>query len=198
MTETTTPGQILPCLQPPGWDGARAVLCEPLIGETTRWNETVELPYVAYGIDRGESFEFFADDPQRLVELRAAARSSLTALSFELTLLSYESLSVIDIHGSYYASESVLLPSYMRELELRLDCDMIAVGLPCRGHAYVTSGGQDEGDLRRFVNLIAKQHAAARQPLFALPVLVQGGDTVGLLHLTDDDDDDDELETLLL
>lgn len=197
MTEITAHGRILPSLQPPQWAGADAALCEPLIGDTTRWSETVELPYVAYGIDRGDEFEFFEGQPDRLVELRAAARSSLTALSFELTLLDYGSLSVLDVHGSYYASESVLAPSFMRELETRLASDMVVVGLPCRGHAYVTAGAQDEDDLRRFVDLIATQHHAARQPLFAIPVLVQAGDVVGLLRLTDDEDDDG-LETLTL
>ncbi len=198
MTEITAPGRILPSLQPPQWTGADTAQCEPLIGDTTRWSESVELPYVAYGVDRGESFDFFARDPARLVELRAAARSSLTALTFDLTLLSYDTLSVLDVHGSYYASESVLHPSFMRALESRLESDMLVVGIPCRGHAYVTAGAQDEDDLRRFLDLIATQHAAARQPLFALPVLVQAGDIVGILHLTEDDEDDGELETLLL
>jgi len=197
MTEITAPGRILPSLQPPQWIGAETALCEPLIGDTTTWSDTVELPYVAYGIDRGERFEFFADDPQRLIELRAAARSSLTALSFDLTLLGYDTLSVLDVHGSYYASESVLQPTFMRGLESRFASDMLVVGIPCRGHAYVTTGSQDEDDLRRFIDLIAKQHAAARHPLFAIPVLVQAGDIVGLLHLTEDDDDD-QLETLML
>ncbi len=196
MTEITAPGRILPSLQPPQWIGATSALCEPLIGDTTRWSDTVELPHVAYGIDRGDHFEFFANESQRLIEIRAAARSSLTSLSFDLTLLSYDTFSVLDVHGSYYASESVLEPSFMRELESRLDCNMLVVGLPCRGHAYVTPGAQDEDDLRRFIDLIAAQHQAARQPLFAIPVLVQAGDVVGLLHLTDDDDDDDDLETL--
>lgn len=198
MTEITAPGRILPSLQPPNWAGANAALCEPLIGDTAHWSDTVELPYVAYGIDRGDQFDFFADEPERLVELRAAARASLTAISFELTMLDYDTLSVLDVHGSYYASESVLQPAFMRELESRLGSDMLVVGLPCRGHAYVTAGAQDEDDLRRFLDLIATQHAAARQPLFALPVLVQRGDIVGLLHLTEDDEDDGELETLSL
>ncbi|MBV1857011.1 MAG: hypothetical protein KUG77_01275 [Nannocystaceae bacterium] len=198
MTEITAPGRILPSLQPPQWAGADAALCEPLIGDTTRWSERVELPYVAYGVDRGDHFDFFADDPARLIELRAAARSSLTALSFDLTLLSYDTLSVLDVHGSYYASESVLQPSFMRELESRLESDMLVVGIPCRGHAYVTAGAQSEDDLRRFLDLIETQHKTAHQPLFAIPVLVQAGDIVGLLHLTDDDDDDDDLETLTL
>ncbi|MGH1341365.1 MAG: hypothetical protein ACRBN8_07440 [Nannocystales bacterium] len=197
MTEITAPGRILPSLQPPHWPGADSALCEPLIGDTTKWSESVELPYAAYGIDRGDQFDFFADDPARLVELRAAARASLTALSFDLTLLSYDTLSVLDVHGSYYASESVLDPAFMRELESRLEGDMLVVGLPCRGHAYVTAGAQDEDDLRRFIDLIAAQHAAARDPIFDTPVLVQAGDVVGLLHLTEDDDDDG-LETLRL
>lgn len=198
MTKITASGRILPSLQPPHWPGAHSALCEPLIGDTTRWSDTVELPYVAYGIDRGGHFDFFANDPQRLIELRAAARSSLTAFSFDLTLLEYGALSVLDVHGSYYASESVLQPGFMRELESRMGSDMVAVGVPCRGHAYVTAGAQDEDDLRRFVDLIATQHRAAEQPLFAIPVLVQAGDVVGLLHLTDDEDDDGDLETLLL
>lgn len=198
MTETTASGCILPSLQPPRWPGASTALCEPLIGDTTRWSEAVELPYVAYGIDRGAHFDFFAADPARLIELRAAARASLTALSFDLTRLDYGTLSVLDVHGSYYASESVLQPAFMRDLESRLGSDMIAVGLPCRGHAYVTAGVQDEDDLRRFVDLIATQHEAARQPLFSIPVLVQAGDIVGLLHLTEDEEDDGDLETLLL
>jgi len=198
MTEITASGRILPSLQPPHWPAARTTLCEPLIGDMTRWSETVELPYVAYGMDRGGQFDFFADAPERLIELRAAARSSLTALSFDLTRLAYGTLSVLDVHGSYYASESVLEPAFMRKLESRMDSDMIAVGLPCRGHAYVTAGAQDEDDLRRFVDLIAAQHEAAQQPLFGLPVLVQAGDIVGLLHLTEDEEDDGELGTLLL
>ncbi len=198
MTEITAPGRILPSLQPPHWAGASTALCEPLIGDTTRWSETVELPYVAYGIDRGERFEFFAPDPDRLIQLRAAARSSLTALSPDLTRLDFDTLCVIDVHGSYYASESVLQPAFMRELETLLESEMLVVGIPCRGHAYVTTGSQDEDNLRRFVDLIAAQHDAARNPLFALPVLVQRGDIVGLLHLTEDDDDDDGLQTLRL
>ena len=198
MTEITASGRILPSLQPPRWPGASTVLCEPLIGDTTRWSESVQLPYIAYGIDHGDQFDFFADGPERLIEVRAAARSTLTSLSFELSRLEYGTLSVLEVHGSYYASESVLEPAFMRALESRMGSEMIVVGIPCRGHAYVTAGAQDEDDLRRFVDLIATQYEAARQPLFGLPVLVQAGDIVGLLHLTDDDGDDDDMETLLL
>ncbi len=196
---TSARGPILPCLQPPRWPDAAAVLCEPLIGDTPVWNAAIELPWVAYGTDTPDAFEFFASDPERLVELRSIARATLTGLDFALDRLDYETFSVIDVHGSYFASEALLEPAFMRLLQRRLDTDMLAVGIPCRGHAYVTAGTQGEDALRRFVELIAQQHASARVPLFEVPVLVQHGDPVGLLRLADEDeDDDDDLEVMEL
>ncbi len=196
---TLTPdrGPILPCLQPPRWADASQVLCEPLVGDTPRWNAEIDLPWVGYGIETPDTFEFFGADPGRLVEMRAIARATLTALAFELDRLDYERFSVLDVHGSYFASESLLDPAFMRSLQQRLDTDMLAVGIPCRGHAYVTAGTQSEDALRRFVDLIAQQHGSARAPLFEYPVLVQHGDPVGLLRLADEDEDED-LETLEL
>lgn len=193
---STPPHAILPSLMPPTWADAAQVLCEPLIGEAPHWDDDIALPYVAYGIDRGEAFEMFEADPSRLPEMRAAARATLTGLEYDLTLLQYDELAVLDIHGSYYASEAVLDPGRMRHFEDRLGCDLLAVGIPCRGHAYVTAGRQDEHDLRRFLDLIARQHESARAPLFGYPVLVQRGELVGLLRLTDDEQD--EGESLLL
>jgi hypothetical protein len=190
-------GAILPCLQPPGWSEAASVLCEPLIGQSPRWNDAIALPWIAYGVDAFDAFEFFEPDPARLVEMRAAARASLPALSFDLDLLDYDTFSVIDVHGSYFASESMLDPTRMREFEQRLSCDMLVVGIPCRGHAYITSGNQAESALRRFVGLVQRQHDSAQQPLFSIPVLVQRGEAIGLLRLASDDEFDGD-ETLLL
>lgn len=181
-------GALLPCLQPPGWSEAASVLCEPLIGDSPQWNGTIALPWVAYGVDAFDAFEFFPPEGARLVEMRAAARASLPALSFDMDLLDYDTFSVIDVHGSYFASESILDPALMRDFERRLSCDMLAVGIPCRGHAYVTSGNQAESALRRFVGLIERQHEAATQPLFSIPLLVQRGEVIGLLRLASDDE----------
>lgn len=191
MTEITRSGAILPSLQPPQWPDAGSALCEPLIGESHLWSDTIPLPWVAYGIDAPEAFSFFGPDPQRLVELRAAARATLTGLTFDLDRIDYETFSVLDLHGSYFASEAVLDPGRMRAFEGRLGCDMLAVGIPCRGHAYLTSGNQAEGALRRFVELVRRQHESARQPLFSLPVLVQRGEIIGLLRLASDDEFED-------
>ena len=190
-------GAILPCLQPPDWPEAASVLCEPLIGDAAQWNGAIALPWVAYGVDAFDAFEFFPPDRERLVEMRAAARASLPALSFDMNLLDYDTFSVIDVHGSYFASESILDPARMRDFERRLSCDMLAVGIPCRGHAYVTSGNQAESALRRFVDLVERQHAAAKQALFSIPVLVQGGEAIGLLRLATDDEFEGD-ETVLL
>lgn len=186
MTEISASGPILPSLQPPHWPDADAVLCEPLVGDAHLWNDAIALPWVAYGIDGPDMFEYFAAAPERLIELRAAARSTLTGLSFALDRLDFDDFSVVDVHGSYFASESILDPERMRDFQARFGCDMLAVGVPCRGHAYVTSGGQAESALRRFVALVERQYMAAAQPLFALPVLVQDGDLVGLLRLAAD------------
>jgi|GEM_PF-2404781 len=197
MTEITEPGRILPCLQPPGWSDANTVLCEPLVGAAPLWNGAIPLPLVAYGVDRADAFEFFAPDASRLVELRAVARATLTGLSFELDLLDYETFRVLDVHGSYFASESILDPARMRDFQTRLGTDMLAVGIPCRGHAYVTAGTQDETSLRRFVDLIALQYESAGQPLFSLPVIVQDGEVIGLLRLADDGEFEDGDEVRL-
>lgn len=175
----------------------RAALCEPLIGDSPRWNDAIDLPWVAYGIDRPQAFEFFAAEPERLIELRAAARASLTALQFALDRLDYDTFSVIDVHGSYFASESILDPGFMRTFEQRLGCDMLVVGIPCRGHAYITSGNQAESALRRFVGLTQRQHDAAAQPLFSTPVLVQRGEAIGLLRLASDDEFEGDESVLL-
>ncbi|MEM6294184.1 MAG: hypothetical protein AAGA54_23090 [Myxococcota bacterium] len=180
-------GRILPRLQPPRWADADAVLCEPLIGDDPRWNAAVWLPYVAYGVDQGDTFGFF-DPAADLAVMRSAARSGLVGLDYDLSLLDYDTFRVIEVHGHEYASEVVLDPAFMRQLEQRLQTGMLAVGIPCRGHAYVTAGMQDEDALRRFVDLVAAQHASAKQPLFGLPVLVQGGDAVGILRLADEDE----------
>ena len=197
MTEVTASGPILPSLQPPSWPDAAAALCEPLIGDAHLWSGTIPLPWVAYGLDTPAAFEFFGADLQRLVELRAAARATLTGLDYALDRLDYEELSVIDVHGSYFAAEAVLDPGRMRGFEARLGCDMLVVGIPCRGHAYLTSGNQAESALRRFIDLVERQHASARQPLFSLPLLVQGGEVIGLLRLASDDEFEDG-ESLLL
>ncbi len=164
------------------------MLCEPLIGNSPQWNGAIVLPWIAYGVDAFDTFEFFPSEHAQLVPMRAAARASLPALSFDMDLLDYDTFSVIDVHGSYFASESILDPARMREFERRLACDMLAVGIPCRGHAYVTSGNQAESALRRFVGLIERQHRAAKQPLFSIPVLVQRGEAIGLLRLASDDE----------
>ncbi len=197
MPSSSSPGAILPCLQPPDWPEAGSVLCEPLIGDQPRWNGPIALPWIAYGVDAFDAFEFFEQSPQRLIEFRAAGRASLPALQFDMDLLDYDTFSVIDVHGSYFASESILDPARMREFERRLSCDMLAVGIPCRGHAYVTSGNQAESALRRFVGLVERQHRAAKQPLFSIPVLVQRGEAIGLLRLASDDEFDGD-ESLLL
>lgn len=181
-------GAILPSLQPPDWSEAASVLCEPLIGDSPQWNGAIALPWIAYGVDAFDTFEFFPSEPAQRVQIRAAARASLPALSFDMDLLDYDTFSVIDVHGSYFASESILDPARMRDFEQRLSCDMLAVGIPCRGHAYVTSGNQAESALRRFVGLVERQHQAARQPLFSIPVLVQRGEAIGLLRLASDDE----------
>ncbi len=182
-----TAGTILPRLQPPRWADANAVLCEPLIGDDPRWNAGMWLPYVAYGVDQGDAFGFF-DPGADLPAMRGAARASLVGLDYALSLLDYDTFRVVEVHGHEYASETLLDPAFMRRLEHRLQTGMLAVGIPCRGHAYVTAGMQDEDALRRFVDLVAAQHASARQPLFASPVLVQGGDAVGILRLAEDDE----------
>lgn len=185
----TSSGQILPSLMPPNWADAASVLCDPLIGESALWDDGIALPYVAYGVDAGDAFELFTNAAEQRAELRAAARASLTGLSFDLTLLEYDAMAVVEVHGSYFAAEVLLDPGRMRDFEERLGCDLLAVGIPCRGHAYITAGRQDEHDLRRFVDLIARAHDAARAPLFGYPVLVQAGEPIGLLRLTDDEDE---------
>lgn len=173
------------------------MLCEPLIGDAPRWNDAIALPWIAYGVDAFDAFEFFAADPARLVEMRAAARASLPALAYDMDLLDYDTFSVIDVHGSYFASECILDPARMRALEHRLGCDMLVVGIPCRGHAYITSGNQAESALRRFVGLTQRQHDAAAQPLFSTPVLVQRGEAIGLLRLASDDEFEGDESVLL-
>ncbi len=199
MTQSTpAPGPVLPSLQPPGWAEAPHRLCEPLIGADPRWDGEILLPYVAYGVDRGDSLGLFEASPDSLIEIRALARASLVGIEVRLDRLEYEGFEVLDVHGSYYAAEKLLDPGFMRELQERLDTSMLAAGIPCRGHLYVTAGVQDEHALRRFLHLIDRQHAVARQPLFGLPALVQDGDTIGVLRLADEEEDEDDHEILVV
>ena len=206
MTPVTSPaGTLLPCLQPSGWDDRQGVLCEPLIADQARWDGEVQLPWIAYGVDRGETFEFLREDPEALVEMRCAARASLCGIPTTCTRLEYDGaapLEVLDISGHYFAAEKVLDPGLMRDLQVRLASTMLAVAIPMRGHLYVTQGVQDEHALRRFLHLVGSQHRAATQPLFELPLIVQDGAVVGVIRLMDDEDPDgdpdEEFEVLHL
>lgn len=196
---TASDGLLLPRLLPPHWDGVEEILCEPLIGDTVHWNGKISLPWVAYGIDRGETFEFFAPDRTQLVALRCAARGTLPTLSVKVMRHDLGGLEVYTLSGIPYAAEKTLDPAFMRLLQRRLDTTVMAVGLPRSGRAVITSGTQGELELRRFVHVVQTEYDAAPEPLFAHPVLIQAGDPVGILRLADDDDDDDEgLETLRL
>lgn len=180
---------VLPALKPHDWPSYKDVVCRPLVsGDTSH-----DLPWVAYGYDRPNTFEFLARrnfpqeiTPEQLSLIEHAALRNLRARStswkYEEFDIGGKPLKVLVCSDDFLAAEHILDPSFMQQAHAQLNAEVLAVGIPLRGLMIATDAKQSNDMISRFAGAISAQyHRAESAPITPTVLVVIRGNVVGVV-----------------
>jgi hypothetical protein len=180
-TGSAEEGPILLAFKPADW--AEQVVYSALLERQVPG--TPPPPIIAYGRDYPNTFAYYHRDNESgedVDALRAEALANLAAIEVETdTLQVGDDLELVSVHGSFFAAEKVLDPVFMRGLHERLGAELLAAGIPKKGLLLVTSAVQAPEVIAGFVRIC--EHEFESDPggaLYPLPLLVSGGEVVGV------------------
>jgi hypothetical protein len=188
----TGEGPILPSLRPREDAVRHSFLWTPLIEA-----ESDAVPVIAYGNDSPTAFGLMTspDSDGRLDEVRSAALTNIRAQEVEVEVQETgDGEPVAVVTGSFFATEKLLDPVFMRAQARRLGADVLAVGVPRRGLmlvAPVTSPGMLSGMMTLVAHEYEQGGSRAISPLL---LVVQDGEVIGLARPSEEPDDSEKGE----
>lgn len=128
-------GPLLFSLKPAGWAGALQVVSQPLLPGD-------DVPLLVFGHDRPNTFAQLMKDGTRelaIDALRAEAVRNLAAIDVEVERIDVEDMAIFVVHGSYFAGEKLLDPTFMKAMHERVGAELLAAAVPEKGRLLVTS-----------------------------------------------------------
>ncbi|HSN29547.1 MAG TPA: hypothetical protein VLT45_24835 [Kofleriaceae bacterium] len=185
---------ILPLLQPAGWELEAKMVCRPL----AQLGAVRKLPLVAYGWDRPKTFDMLGKDHPAAApaeQLDAPALENLRArpATWELVAIKvgwFKKVRYLICVDDFLAAERILDAAFLTAAQRQLGAKLLAVGIPRRGMLMVCDGA-DRQTLRRFNAAVAGQYYRAESPPITTTIFAAvDGKLIG--HLDDDDDVTDE------
>jgi hypothetical protein len=172
------PRPILPSLRSASEVTGSALLWRPLL-EVDR----DDLPVIAYGEDSETTFSLLHEErhQDRADAIHAEAMTNIASQDAEVDEIEVEGLQLLAVSGSFFATEKLLDPAFMRELAARLGTELLAASVPRRGLLFVTSAIQEPQRIALLMALSAHEHDnAGGRAISAAVLLVQDGTVVGL------------------
>ncbi len=186
---------ILPLLEPSGWELKDKMVCRPLATFGTR-----RLPWVAYGWDRPSTFEVLGLDhpeaaPAELLDGAALAQLRTRSASWESITIKlgwFKKARFLACSDDFLAAERILDAEFLLAAQRLLDAKMLAVGIPRRG-MLMACDGMDKDAVARFAAAVeAQYHRAESPPISPIVFAAVDGRLIG--HLDDDDETDEQVE----
>ena len=145
--------------------------------------------FVAYGHDRPHTFQYLPppEDGSKtdFDALRAEVRQNLASVDVTLEEVDLDGRTVLATTGSFYAAEKILDDAWMRELQERLDADILYASVPAKGMLLVMEA--DAANTAVFLAITQGRFDDASEEgteLSPLPFLVQDGEVVGFARVT--------------
>jgi len=93
------------------------------------------------------------------------------------------------ITGSFFATEKLLDPAFMRRLAARLGAELLAIGVPRRGLMVALDAAQPQGPVAAMIRMVAEEHRrGGSRGISPTVLLVHDGRVVGVARERGDDD----------
>jgi hypothetical protein len=177
-------GPILPSLRSRGDAVHQSLLWTPLLEV-----ESDLVPVIAYGNDSETAFGLLTspNSDGRLDELRSAALANIRAQEVEVEVQSSgDGDHVAVVSGSFFATEKLLDPAFMRAQAARLGTDLLAVGVPRRG-LMLLAPATSPALVSSLMTVVAREYEqGASRGISPLLLVVQDGNVVGLARPGDE------------
>lgn len=173
-------GPVMFDLRPRSWGAqSQALVLGPLIEGPPE----ADIPLITLVRDMPSAVATLpADLPEDEIEpLLAEAGANLRRNTAEITAIETP-MPVLVVHGSYYASEMILVPPFMGELSERLSSRLLLAAMPTKGELWVTSALTTADQVAAFTSLVARrlEELSARQRLSSELFLVSDGRLVSV------------------
>lgn len=149
------------------------------------------LPWVAYGALDGVDFEplrMAEIEESRAEDLKEEALRNLQDLPASWQPVEGSSgpggrASMLGCFDDELAAERILDTEFMLRAQDQLRTEILAVGIPRRGHLVVVDGRQADASLTRFgAYNLGQFHSRESEPITSLTVLMEEGEFSGLLQ----------------
>ncbi len=186
-----TPDEVLfPILKSADWSGHEKAIAHKLSVPS----DDPRLPWVTYGTMNGADFALLAVEEteggtvgedvkiaalrnlqDRPADWQPAPGSEAESGNTSMLLCAADEL----------ATERILDPEFMREAEGMLGTEILAVGIPRRGHMVAMDGRQPDASLTRFgAYNLGQFYSRESEPITSLTILMEEGEFSGLLQFT--------------
>lgn len=179
---------VLPALKPYDWPHYKEVVCRPLVSG----DKLPALPWVVFGYDRPNTFEFLArrNFPQEitaeqlsLIEQAAIRNLKMRPVFWTRQEFNFGGLGALEVlvcSEDFLAAERILDSSFMQQAHRQLNAEMLAVGIPRRGLMIAVNAKQSKEMVARFAGAISAQyHRADSAPITPTVLVVTEGNVVG-------------------
>jgi hypothetical protein len=120
-------------------------------------------------------------DTANVEALTAEALANLRTAGVQVESVGSPDYPILVVHGSFYASERLLDPEFLRGLASRLASELLVAAAPVKGELWVASALRPAEHVGRFAAVIRKRAADAppNQRLSPELFLIQDGKPVG-------------------
>jgi hypothetical protein len=148
-----------------------------------------DIPLVALVRDLPNTVRTFArgtpDDS--VAALVVEAEANLREVAVEISEIEGAETPVIVVHGSYYASEKLLDPAFLRTLHQRLGATLLLAAVPSKGQLWLTSAEAAPEHVGGFTAFVRArfQDAAPNERLSSEVMLVSDGRLSGVARATE-------------
>lgn len=173
-------GKLMPSLR-----DRRTVDVDELVWRTLLETSADELPIVVCGIDGENTFGMIrrAALDRTPDEAMAEALRNLADDAVDVEQVRDESLPIIVVSGSFYASEKLLDRDFLLSMHQRLRADILAAAVPLRGLLLLTSANIDPTQMARFIDVVEDRYeAGGGRAISPAVLLVSDGEVTGFVH----------------
>lgn len=171
-------GPLLPSLRSKKEAEASSLLWRPLLR-----GEHDDVPVIAYGADGDQTFGLLQRPKHepRAEEVHAKAMANVRGQDVDVQELEVGELEVLAVSGSFFATEKLLDPVFMKELHERLGAPLLAVGVPRRGLMFVASAVQEPQRIGILAAMIGHEHEkGGSRAISSAVILVSDGEPTGI------------------
>lgn len=170
-------GPLLPSLRSRQEALASGLLSRPLLD-----GDQPDVPVIVYGNDGEHTFGLLrrAEAEPRAEAIHTEAMANVAGIAAEVDEVAVGGLRMLSVTGSFFATEKLLDPPFLRGLARRLGAELLAVGVPRRGLLLATSGVQGPAEIADLMRIVEHEFTTGGgRGISPAVLLVQDGMPVG-------------------